>query len=193
MTTSQSVVQILVNEGGYRELPQPMKVGSGSFEFAHALVAGDKANDLVLVIELKPNTPDDAVVRNVLGLTRALDVLRSRRSVTAVLTSGQAAPETIRSMSRVCRVLPIGAPQGPKAQDAVRDWLAVLLPLANPVSAVAVIDWRADILSTLPTSAAGEFADRLLAAATGGAEAVEAAFAAELGAQALPALNEDEA
>lgn len=192
MTTSQSVVDILVGEGGYKEVPQPMKVGSSTFQFEHALVAGDKANDLVLVIELKPNTPDDAVVRNVLGLTRALDVLRSRRSVTAVLTSGQAAPETIRSMSRVCRVLPIGAPQGAKAQAVVRDWLAVLLPLSNPVSAATEIDWRGDILSALPDGVASEFIVRLLDAAPGGKEAVEAAFAAELRTQASPALQEDE-
>src|SRR5208282_3132605 len=108
MSTSDSVVEILVKEGGYRELPQPIKIGSGSFQFAHTLVAGDKANDLVVVIELKPDTSDDTVVRNILGLTRALDVLRSRRSVTAVLTSGQPGPGTVRSMSRVCRVLPIG-------------------------------------------------------------------------------------
>ena len=69
MTTSESVVQILVEEGGYRELPRPLKVGSLSFDFIYALVAGNKANDLVIVIELKSDTADDAVIRKVLSLT----------------------------------------------------------------------------------------------------------------------------
>lgn len=192
MTTSDSVVEILVKEGGYRELPQPMKVGPGSFHFAHALVAGEKANDLVVVIELKPDTSDDAVVRNVLGLTRALDVLRSRRSLTAVLTSGQPAPDTVRSMSRVCRVLPIGAPTGPKAHDAVRDWLAALLPLANPTAAEAAIDWEADLRRKVPPTVAGDYFERLINSAPSGMEAVERAFAFEIGLHARPALNEDE-
>jgi hypothetical protein len=192
MTTTQSVVDILVGEGGYRELLQPMKIGSGSFQFAHALVAGDKANDLVIVIELKSETSDDTVVRNVLGLTRALDVLRSRRSVTAVLTSGQAAPDTIRSISRVCRVLPIGAPRGPGATEAVRDWLAALLPLRNPAAAEISIDWESDLRRRLPSETVGSYVERLIEEAPLGAEAIEAAFADEIRSSARPALEEDE-
>ena len=104
MTTSESVVRILVSEGGYRELPRPLKVGTLSFDFEYALVAGERANDLVIVIELRSDTADDIVIRKVLSLTRALDVLQSKRSVTAVLTSGQATPRTVQSISRVCRV-----------------------------------------------------------------------------------------
>ena len=63
MTTSESVTQILIEEGGYKELPRPLKVGSLSFDFAHALVAGDKANDLVVVIELKGDTADEGVIQ----------------------------------------------------------------------------------------------------------------------------------
>ena len=93
MTTSERVVAILTGEGGYRELPKPLKVGSLSFEFTHALIAGDRANDLVIVIELKGDSADDVVIRKVLALTRALDVLQSKRSVTTVLTSGHAASD----------------------------------------------------------------------------------------------------
>src|SRR5947208_680950 len=141
MTTSERVVEILIQEGGYRELPQPLKIGSLSFEFTHTLVASSRAIDLVIVIELKGDTVDNAVTRKILALTRALDVLRSKRSVTAVLTSGQAAPETVHSISKVCRVLNIGAPTGPKATEAVRDWLSVLLPLREPPAFETVPDW----------------------------------------------------
>lgn len=190
MSTSDSVVDILVNEGGYKVLPQPMKVGSGSFQFSHALVGSNTANDLVVVVEVKPDTSDDLIVRNILGLTRALDVLRSRRSVTAVLTSGPAAPETVRTISRVCRVLPVGAPQGPKASDEVREWLAALLPLGQHAGGEIALDWLAELRGQLPETA-DPFTEMLLARAPEGAKAVESAFATALKAAAVPALAED--
>lgn len=190
MTTSERVVEILVGEGGYRELPKPLKVGSLSFEFTHALLAGSRANDLVLVIELKGDTADDAVIRKVLTLTRALDVLHSKRSVTAVLTSGQAAPETVQSMSRVCRVLPIGAPTGPKATEAVRDWLSVLLPLSEPTAVDTFIDWEGDLRLSVPANTTGPLMEELLSAAPHGKVAVEQALAQSIGASVKAALDE---
>jgi hypothetical protein len=192
MTTSESVVQILVDEGGYKELPRPLKVGSLSFDFAYALIAGERANDLVIVIELKGDTADDAVIRKVLSLTRALDVLQSKRSVTAVLTSGQAAPETIQSISRVCRVLPVGAPSGPKAIDAVRDWLSVLLPLAQPPPVETLVDWEGDLRSSIPANAAGPLLDKLLSAAPAGKLAVEQVLASAIQAPVASVLEDDQ-
>jgi hypothetical protein len=192
MTTSERVVEILVGEGGYRELPKPLKIGSLSFEFTHALVAGGKAKDLVIVIELKGDTADDAVVRKVLALTRALDVLQSKRSVTAVLTSGQAAPETVQSISRVCRVLNVGAPTGPNAIEAVRDWLSVLLPLREPPAVENFIDWEGDLRRKVPASTTGPLMDELLGAATRGKIAVEEALARSIGSSVERALEEDE-
>lgn len=192
MTTADKVVDILVNEGGYRKLPQPMRVGSVSFQFAYALVAEKRANDIVIVIELKSETSDEIVVRNVLGLTRALDVLKSKRSVTAVLTSGQAAPETIRSISRVCRVLPIGAPSGPKADEAVRDWLSVLLPLKATGPTQAAIEWEPALREQLHIVDDTPYLERLIIAARTGEEFVEQEFAAEIATLIAPALKEDE-
>ena len=192
MTTSESVVQILVEEGGYKELPRPLKIGSLSFDFTYALVAGNKANDLVIVIELKSDTADDTVIRKVLSLTRALDVLQSKRSVTAVLTSGQAIPETVQSISRVCRVLPIGAPSGPKAIDAVRDWLSVLLPLAQPAPVETLVDWEGDLRGSIPGNAAGQFLDELLSAAPAGKLAVEQVLASAIQAAVESVLEDDQ-
>jgi hypothetical protein len=192
MTTADRVVDILVREGGYRQLPQPMRVGSSSFQFAHALVAEKRANDIVIVIELKSDTSDELVVRNVLGLTRALDVLKSKRSVTAVLTSGQAAPETIRSISRVCRVLPIGAPFGPNAEEAVRDWLSVLLPLKAIGPAQAAVEWEPALRQQLHIVDETPYLERLIVAARAGEEAVEQEFATEIGSAIKSALEENE-
>lgn len=191
-TTSDRVVDILVKEGGYRELAQPVKIGSLSFEFTHALVAGERANDLVIVIELKSDTSDEAVIRKVLALTRALDVARSKRSVTAVLTSGQVLPETVQSISRVCRVLPIGAPGGPQAGEAVRDWLSVLLPIDEPPMVETFIDWAGDLRAKIPAVANGPLTDNLLAIAPHGKDAVEAVLADAIKAAVTPALAQEE-
>jgi hypothetical protein len=191
-TTSERVVEILVQQGKYRELAQPMKIGSLSFEFDHALVASERANDLVIVIELKGGTSDEAVIRKVLALTRALDVLKSKRSVTAVLTSGQALPETVQSISRVCRVLPIGTPAGPKAADAVRDWLSVLLPISQPAAVETLVDWTGDLRGEIPETAAGPLADLLVEKAPLGKQAVENVLADAIKAAVEPALAEGE-
>lgn len=173
MTTTERVARVLVDEGGYRELPKPLKIGSLSLDFTHAFVAGNKANDLVIVIELKSDTADSVVVRKVQALTRALDVLRSRRSVTAILTTGQATSQTLYSISRVCRVLPVGAPTGPKADDAVRDWLAVLLPLHQPPAVENLVDWQGDIRRSLSDDEMGPFLDELMRVAPTGQSSVE--------------------
>jgi hypothetical protein len=192
MSTSDRVIEILVNEGGYRELPRPFKVGSISFEFTHALVAGNRANDLVIVIDVKGDTADDAVTRKVLALTRALDVMHSKRPVTAVLTSGQPRSETIQSISKVCRVLPVGAPVGPNADDAVRDWLSVLLPLSEPSGIDMLLDWEGDLRKTVPDAAKGALMDALIDAAPQGKKAVEDVLSKAVQAAINDALDADE-
>lgn len=192
MTTSENVVQILVAEGGYRELPRPLQIGSLTFDFTYALVAGEKANDLVVVIELKSTTSDDSVIRKILSLTRALDVLNSRRPVTAVLTSGQATSEIVRSISRVCRVLPIGAPSGPNAIEAVRDWLSVLLPLAAPPPVETLVDWEGSLRKSFPMNMTGLFLEELLSAAPIGKLEVERVLASAIGIPVASVLEADQ-
>ncbi len=176
MSTTDRVLDILVGEGGYRQLPKPFKVGTIPFEFTHALVARERANDLVVIIELTGDTVDDGVIRKVMALTRALDVMRSKRPVTAVLTSGQPRTETVQSISKVCRVLPIGAPTGPNAVSAVRDWLSVLLPLTQQPAFETLLNWESD-LGVATVSTKGEFTDALIEAAPRGREAVETVLA----------------
>lgn len=189
MTTTERVVEILVGEGGYRELPRPFTVGSLSFEFTHALIAGEKGNDFVIVIEIKGDTIDGAVTRKVLALTRALDVMRSKRPVTAVLTSGQPRSEMVRSISKVCRVLPVGTPAGPNALEAVRERISVLLPLKEPATVDTMLDWEGDLRGKAPE---GALLEDFVRAAPNGKVAVEEAFARSIASLVEPALQEGE-
>lgn len=144
------------------------------------LVAGEKANDLVIVIELTGASEDTQVTRSVLAFTRALDVLGSKRSVTAVLTSGQADNDLVNSISRVCRVLPVGAPTGPMAEEVVRDWLAVLLPLKSPPPVEHLADWKANLEKHLEHTDDEPAVARFVQLAEGGKETVEAALSLEI-------------
>lgn len=180
MTTAETVFEILTKEGGYRLLGKPIKIGSQAFDFTHVLVAGERANDLVIVIELTGASGDAQVTRSVLAFTRALDVLGSKRSVTTVLTSGQADNDLVNSISRVCRVLPVGAPTGPKAEEMVRDWLAVLLPLKSPPPVEHLADWKASLETQLEHTDDEPAIARFVQLAEGGKEAVEAALALEI-------------
>ena len=180
MTTAEMVFEILTKEGGYRPLGQPIRIGSQAFDFTHVLVAGEKANDLVIVIDLTGASEDAQVTRSVLAFTRALDVLGSKRSVTAVLTSGQADSDLVNSISRVCRVLPVGAPMGSLADETVRDWLAVLLPLTSPPPVEHLADWKANLEMQLEHTDDGPVVARFVQLAEGGKEAVEVALALEI-------------
>jgi hypothetical protein len=180
MTTTETVFEILTKEGGYRPLAKPIKIGSQAFDFTHVLVAGEKGNDLVIVIVLTGASEDAQVKRSILAFTRALDVLGSKRSVTAVLTSGQADNALVNSINRVCRVLPVGAPTGPMAEATVRDWLAVLLPLKSPPPVEHLADWKANLEKQLQHTDAEMAVPRIVQLAEGGREAVEAELAFEI-------------
>ena len=151
MTTVERVIEIL-REGGYRELPKPLMIGTIPFDFAHALVAEERALDLIVIVDLAQESDDQRLIQKTHALARALDVMHSKRPMTAILASAQPSPTVLQAIGRVCRVLPVGAPSGPKAEETLRDWLAMLLPLPKlePVSALA--DWTTELRKHLPVS-----------------------------------------
>jgi len=191
MTTTERVVEILVDKGHYRQLPTPIRIGSQEFLFTRVLAGTDKANDLVLVIELTGSTGNDAVIRSVLAFTRALDVIGSRRPVTVVLTSGQADKDLLNALNRVCRVLPIGSPSGEDSMQTIADWLAVLLPLDSPPAVGHLGEWRGALEAELAELDPLEV-EQFIARAQSGKGAVEEAFAVEISARADRALDEGE-
>ena len=191
MNTAEQVVDILKNEGHYRELPRPFNIGTLSFEFTSALIATEKANDLVIVIDLKSDVPDEGAVRKVHALTRALDVVQSRRSVTAVLTQGQASSGTVYAMSRVCRVLPIGTPVGQNASDLVRDWISVLLPLKTPESVETMVHWEEDVRKLLSKDTPNDLTHDVFVRALTDKGAVEAVLRDQIATSIYTAIAEE--
>ena len=176
MTTVERVLEIL-RQGGYRELPKPLMIGTMPFDFAHTLIAEERALDLIVVVDLAQESDDRRLVQKIHALARALDVMGSKRPMTTILASAQPGPTMLQAIGRVCRVLPVGAPSGPKAEETLRDWLAVLLPLAEvePVSALA--DWKTALRKHLPNSTPVAIVNDFLTASEGDKESVEQALA----------------
>ncbi|MBP5997675.1 MAG: hypothetical protein KA535_06980 [Azonexus sp.] len=116
---------------GYVRLPDVLLVGGMRLDFSAAFVNQNSSTELVLVADTAAE--DEALlIRKMNGVARALDVSRSRRSLTLVLTGPRPKPSTLESLGRVCRVLPLGSVTGTDANVIIRNWLAVLLPLALP-------------------------------------------------------------
>ena len=131
MSASQPVDRVIqrLAASGYAELEQPVKIGGIPFEFA-AILARRDSLDLVVVADTIAERDHDRIRRRVEGLARALDVVGSRRTLTAVLVGIRPAPTVTKALARVARVLAVGTPTGDRAEQALDDALAVLLPLA---------------------------------------------------------------
>jgi hypothetical protein len=78
------------------------------------------------------------------------------------------------AISKVCRVLPVGTLSGEGDEAALRDWLAVLMPLTLPQASDAIADPMRELLQGIDPDDA--VTSELLAAAPRGADDVREAF-----------------
>lgn len=177
MTQNQPVTRVvdLLTKAGYRYRTTPVTVASVPFEFAALLLGSDRANDLIIVIDTLVD--DEARIRQkVEGLSRALDLVASRRPLTVVLVGPPPRPTIVEALARVSRVLTVGTPTGDNADRFLADTLAVLLPLSLPDASEAVVDPLAEVLKQLPADIDHDAIAPLLATAPSGTEAVKEAL-----------------
>lgn len=120
--------QELLADGGLRPLMQPVDVGGIPFKFS-AMLAGTDSLDLVVLVDTVEDGPEERIRQEVDGLARVLDVAGSRRPLTVVLIGPRWRELTERAIARVARVLVCEVVVGGDAKAALRDALAVLLPL----------------------------------------------------------------
>ncbi len=124
---SERVADLLL-ANRYRRLSQPLEIAGLDFDVAGAFVGEDGSADLVVVVDTAADG-ERKVVQQVEGIARALDVVRSKRSLTTVVVGPRPVGRSFESLSQVSRVLAVD-----EASDAaeLRDRLAVLLPLVLP-------------------------------------------------------------
>lgn len=166
MTASQPVERLvaLLTETGYERLPRRIEVAAIPFEFSAALVASSSL-DLVVVIDTVAKTDANEIRRSVDGLSRALDLVESRRPLTVILVGPEPTQDLQLALTRVARVLVVG----PYGEREMRQAIAVLLPLEIVTVTEMPESWRSarERLLAAHPDAAG-----LVEAAPFGAEAV---------------------
>jgi|SRR5208282_1383229 len=177
MTQNQPVTRVvdILTNAGYRHRTTPVTVASVRFEFAALLLGSERANDLIIVIDTLVDG-EARIRQKVEGLSRALDLVASRRPLTVVLVGPPPRPTIVEALARVSRVLTVGTPTGDNADRFLADTLAVLLPLSLPDASEAVIDPLGEVRRQLPTDIDQDALVPLFAAAPSGTEAVQEAL-----------------
>lgn len=133
MTDSTPVgrVAAALEDAGYQRIANGLQVGELKFQFPAAFVKAKSSAELILVADIASES-ETQLTRKVEGVARALDIASSTRSLTLVVTGPRPSASALESLGRVCRVLPTGNIAGDDGDQALKNWLAVLLPLSLP-------------------------------------------------------------
>lgn len=157
------VVSVL-ESAGFSQMGRIISVAEIPFEFTATLARPDSL-ELVAVVDLF-EVDERAILRRLDGLSRALDLTRSRRTITAILVGPSPSAFVLEAISRVARVLPVGSPVGERADEELRNSLAVLLPLALVSDAEQTTTWES-MKTSLESQQANDLKPLLSAAALG--------------------------
>ena len=133
MTDSTPVgrITMALENAGYQRITGGLQVGELKFQFPAAFVKAKSSAELILVADIASEN-EGQLTRKVDGVARALDIAASTRSLTLVVTGPRPSTPALESLGRVCRVLPTGNISGADGDEALQNWLAVLLPLKLP-------------------------------------------------------------
>ncbi len=115
---------------GYRQLPSPLLISGMTFDFPAILVGPENTSDIVLVADTV-ETDNNIILRQVLGVGRALDIARKSNPLTTIIVGPRPKQSIITAMMSTCRVLPIGALSSENPEKVLTNWLAILTPLAQ--------------------------------------------------------------
>lgn len=145
-TTPVGRIVALLESAGYRRMPPPLVVAGLKFEFQSVLLGPKGSADLILVADTAYDQ-ESRLLQQVQGVARALDIARSTRPLTLVIAGPRPSPEIVDGLSKACRVLPVGTLLGDDLAAALRNWLAVLLPLQIPEPGSAIANPLEQILA----------------------------------------------
>ena len=158
----------LLETAKYRPLALPLQIAGLEFHVAGAFVGVDRSSDLVVIGDMAEG--ERKVVAQIEGIARALDVMRSRRPLTAVIVGPRPVGKVLDALSQVSRMLAVDEASVPAE---LRDRMAILLPLKLPSTLGDDRDLDAHKDLDLPE---GSFAMELAQAAARGETAVREHF-----------------
>ncbi len=119
-----SIVKLLV-EGNYEAAKEPLRVADVAFEFEAVLQGPQPQKTMVLVAQVGTAEIRE-LWRRVKALTLTLERSESSCPLSLVVVATEPSPDEISRLRQLCRVLIV---PNDIEQDALRDELAILLPL----------------------------------------------------------------
>jgi hypothetical protein len=176
LTVATAIERIigLLTTAGFRGLDTPVTIAGVKFDFDAVLVGTGSMPDLVIVVDTTIEK-DERVRTKMEAVGRALDVVRSKRPLTVILAGPRPRTSVLEAISKVCRVLPIGTLGGSESDEAaLKNWLAVLMPLTLPQVRDVIADPMSQLLESVDQG--DLIVVELLAEAPHGVEGVEEAF-----------------
>src|SRR5690349_13896012 len=105
-TPIEEIAELLVGVG-YKRIGTPLSIAGVQFELPAVFVGTGVSPDLIIVADTAFES-EQRIQQKIEGVARALDVMRSRRPLTAILAGPRPRSMALDAMSRVCRVLPVG-------------------------------------------------------------------------------------
>jgi hypothetical protein len=174
MSDGGAVTRVLetLERAGYERIAQPLDVGGIPFSFVATLVRKDSL-DLVIVIDTIAEADESRVREHVEGLSRAMDVVGSRRAVTVIAVGPRPSLTLWNALWGVARVLAVADGDQTTTDTELEDSLAVLLPLSLATESDAVpLSWaivRDELVKKHKTAEM----EALITSATDGAPSVQ--------------------
>lgn len=168
-TTPVERISEMLTGAGYQRLTTPLRIAGLTFDFPAVFIGTAHQSDLIVIADTAFES-EQRILKKVEGVARAMDVVRSTRPLTAVLAGPRPVAATLGAMSRVCRVLIVGAALEGDPQAALWNSLAVLMPLRLPQPTSEVADPIGEVARQVADLDPGF--QELLKAAPQGAEAV---------------------
>jgi len=177
---SVSAVVDLLQEHGFRPQPIPVTIGPIDHDFPAVLLGSERSPDLVVVVDTVTEPDEKRIHHRVRGLAHALDVVRSRRSLSVVITGPRLSAHASTAVGRVARVLNVGIASGPASAEHLHEALAVLLPLELPVATSGPADALGALRKSMGEQKETPFLRALVSAASKGSEAVSSVLRSEV-------------
>jgi len=170
----EAVVQYL-EQKGYSLRPNSILVRGITFSFDATLKAPDRFSDLILVCDVLEQESEHSLVRQILGLARALDMAEKTNPLTTILVGGRLTAQLTNRLMGVTRVLTLGSFETPEeANTVLENGLAILTPLKLGEADNGVVDPVASL--RLAVTNLGQNALNLIEIADEGSDSVKDAI-----------------
>jgi len=139
---SLDLVSETIQKAGYATVGKDLHVGGVRFAFDEVLI-GTRARLSVVLVETLSSS-EGLLAARVSAISRALDYVRSRVTLTLVLVGVSELPDEIRDVGQYARVLFV------RTGESIEDDLRVLFPIVEPPVVASPSDPMEELEAGLP-------------------------------------------